>query len=495
MQLCNKSRHSLPRFYTFGDVSAEVFKMSSPPNLPNLLVDEGARRLALGHLDDAAIARTRVSSSSDTDALHDYRVALRRLRSCLRGYRKPLRSTVTSKTRRRLRRLTRGTNRSRDLEVHLAWLGEQGERVGRTEQPGVAWMIERLTAERDRAWEDMLDLDEKLFPRLHAQLVRQLTRFRATIDLDTGSRRRSTAAVSARRVRAASRRMKDRLRRIQGFSSVSAIHRARISAKHLRYLLEPFAKAVPGGEEVIERLKALQDGFGDVHDAHVFVAELREELPEAERATSIGPGFVPGVEALMASLRARGQEAFDRTSREWLDDPGKSFFQKVDALAEDIAGLAGRDQEVERKFLLTGLPSLQDAEGPVEIEQGYLPGERLIERVRRIRSDEGVELARTVKEGSGLTRLEVEEPVSPDVFDRLWPLTEGRRLRKRRYRVPDNGVTWEIDEFLDRDLVLAEVELSGRPVELEVPAWLRPHLDREVTEDDAYSNFRLASSG
>jgi len=194
----------------------------------------------------------------------------------------------------------------------------------------------------------------------------------------------------------------------------------------------------------------------------------------------------------MASLQARGQHAFDQASRDWLGDAAEPFFRKVDTLADDIAALADRDREVERKFLLTGLPSLQGAEAPAEIEQGYLPGERLIERVRRIRSDQGEELARTVKEGSGLTRLEVEEPVTPDVFERLWPLTEGRRLRKRRYRIPDGDLTWEIDQFLDRDLVLAEVELSGRPAELEVPAWLRPHLDREVTEDESYSNFRLA---
>jgi CHAD domain-containing protein/CYTH domain-containing protein len=469
--------------------------MSSPPNLPNLLVDEGARRVALAHLDDAGIARSRLTSpSGDADALHDYRVALRRLRSCLRAYRKPLRSSVTGKTLRRLRRLTHGTNRSRDLEVHLAWLGEQADRVGKAEQPGVAWMIERLTGDRDRGWEDMLDLDEKLFPRVHARLVRQLTRFRTTIELDTGSRRRSTAAVSARRVRAASRRLKDRLRRIQGYSSAGAIHRARISAKHLRYLLEPFAAAVPDGEAAVERLKALQNGFGDVHDAHVFAAELRETLPKAERAASAGAGFTPGLEALMASLQTRGQQAFQQTSRDWLGDAAEPFFRKIDALADDIAGLVDRDEEVERRFLLTGLPSLQGAEGSVEIEQGYLPGERLIERVRRVRSDQGVELARTVKEGSGLTRLEVEEPVTPEVFAGLWPLTEGRRLRKRRYRIPDGDLTWEIDEFLDRDLVLAEVELTGRPVDVEVPSWLRPHLDREVTEDEAYSNLRLATN-
>jgi CHAD domain-containing protein/CYTH domain-containing protein len=468
--------------------------MNTPPNLPSLPVDEGSRRLALIHLQDAVAARGRVTGSPDADALHDYRVAVRRLRSCLRAYAKPLRSSLTEKTLRRLRRLAHGTNRSRDLDVHLAWLGDQGHKVGESERLGVTWLFERLTADRDRAWEDMLDLDESHFPRIHARLVRRLSRFRATIDLEEGPRRRSTAAVAARRVRAASGLLKERLRRVQGYSSVDAIHRARIAAKHLRYLLEPFAPAVSEGEATVDRLKALQDGFGDVHDAHVFGAELQEALPDAERAVSVGASLVPGLEALMASLEVRGQQAYDQIAAAWLGEAAAPFFTGVDALAGEIANLVDRDREIERKFLLTGLPTLPDAESPVEIEQGYLPGERLIERVRRIRSDVGEELVRTVKEGSGLTRLEVEEPVSAEVFDQLWPLTEGRRLRKRRYRVPDGDLTWEIDEFLDRDLVLAEVELAGRPVDVEVPAWLQPHVDREVTEDDAYSNLRLASS-
>lgn len=468
--------------------------MNTPPNLPSLPVDEGSRRLALIHLQDAVAARGRVTGSADADALHDYRVAVRRLRSCLRAYARPLRSSLTEKTLRRLRRLAHGTNRSRDLDVHLVWLGEQGHKVGEAERLGVAWLHERLTADRDRAWEDMLDLDEALFPRIHARLVRRLSRFRTTIDLDDGPRRRSTAAVAARRVRAAAGLLKQRLHQVQGYSSVDAIHRARIAAKHLRYLLEPFAPAVPEGEATVDRLKALQDGFGDVHDAHVFGAELQEVLPDGERAARGGASLVPGLEALMGSLQARGQQAYDQIAAGWLGAAADPFFAGVDALAGEIADLVDRDREVERKFLLTGLPTLPGAESPVEIEQGYLPGERLIERIRRIRSDEGEELVRTVKEGSGLTRLEVEEPVSADVFDQLWPLTEGRRLRKRRYRVPDGALTWEIDEFLDRDLVLAEVELAGRPVDVEVPAWLQPHVDREVTEDDAYSNLRLASS-
>jgi hypothetical protein len=41
--------------------------------------------------------------------------------------------------------------------------------------------------------------------------------------------------------------------------------------------------------------------------------------------------------------------------------------------------------------------------------------------------------------------------------------------------------------------VLAEVELPGQPTEVEIPEWLRPYVDREVTAEDAYSNLSLAS--
>jgi CHAD domain-containing protein/CYTH domain-containing protein len=469
--------------------------MHVPPALPSLVAEEGARRLALAHLQDAKAARRRVVGCYDPEALHDYRVALRRLRSCLRAYRKNLRATVTRKSLRQLRRLARATSASRDLEVHLAWLGEQLDRVGEAERPGVSWMIGRLTAAKSRAREQMLALDGRLFSRVHDRLVSQLSEFQTTIRLDADPRPRSTAAVTAGRVRAASQRLENRLRGIQGYASEAEIHRARIAAKHLRYLLEPFARGRPEVDTVTDRLKGLQDSLGDVHDAHVFVADLREALPEAEVAASGGPDLVPGLLALIASLRGRGLQAFEGAAPAWLGEGAGPFFRQVETLAETIAGLARLGLEIERKFLLTGLPPLEGAEEPVEIEQGYLPGERLIERLRRVRSPEGVELFRTVKEGSGLTRLELEEAVTPGVFAQFWPLTEGRRLRKRRHRIADGNLTWEIDEFLDRHLVLAEVELPGQATEVQIPDWLRPYLDREVTAEDTYTNLRLASNG
>lgn len=153
--------------------------------------------------------------------------------------------------------------------------------------------------------------------------------------------------------------------------------------------------------------------------------------------------------------------------------------------------------EIERKYLLSGLPPVAEEAPFVEIEQGYLPGEELIERLRVVRDEHGERLYRSVKVGTGLSRIELEEPTSPDLFYAMWPFTSGRRVSKRRHLVHDvnNALTWEVDNFTDRDLVLAEVELESEGQDVELPDWLVPYVLREVTGESAYLNFELARQG
>lgn len=149
--------------------------------------------------------------------------------------------------------------------------------------------------------------------------------------------------------------------------------------------------------------------------------------------------------------------------------------------------------EIERKYLLRALPAMPRVTDVLEIDQGYLPGDILVERLRRQRSRDGTErFFRTVKLGAGVARTELEEETDRRTFEHLWLLTEGRRLTKRRYLVPEDGGTWEIDEFSDRDLVLAELEFDDPAHEVVIPAWLQPVLVRDVTDERAYTNRNLA---
>jgi CYTH domain-containing protein len=97
-----------------------------------------------------------------------------------------------------------------------------------------------------------------------------------------------------------------------------------------------------------------------------------------------------------------------------------------------------------------------------------------------------------VKLGEGVARTEIEEETTEAIFQVLWPLTRGRRLRKRRFEVTANGHTWEIDEFKNRDLVLAEIELDSEDDDVTFPEWLEPAVQREVTTEPEFQNINLA---
>jgi adenylate cyclase len=147
--------------------------------------------------------------------------------------------------------------------------------------------------------------------------------------------------------------------------------------------------------------------------------------------------------------------------------------------------------EVERKFLVTEPPDLSDTESD-EIEQGYLAvGAEGEVRLRR----KGEKLLLTAKRGSGVARDEAEVEIEPEAFERLWPLTEGRRLHKRRHLIPHGDLTIELDVYegeLD-GLLVAEIEFSSEDeaARFDPPAWFR----EDLTGDERYLNETLAIRG
>src|SRR5688500_14732966 len=90
-----------------------------PPDIVDVPAAVGVRLLCLSLLNESAAARDRLGVTDDTEALHDFRVALRRLRSTIRAYDSLLEDTVGNRLQKLLRRVARSTGPSRDLEVHI----------------------------------------------------------------------------------------------------------------------------------------------------------------------------------------------------------------------------------------------------------------------------------------------------------------------------------------------------------------------------------------
>jgi len=148
--------------------------------------------------------------------------------------------------------------------------------------------------------------------------------------------------------------------------------------------------------------------------------------------------------------------------------------------------------EVERKWLVQGLPALSGQEGR-EVIQGYIAIAADGTEVR-LRETAG-KFFQTVKSAGGLVRDEIEIELVQDQFEALWGATAGRRLKKIRYTRYWEGKKVEIDVYHGAlaGLMVAEVEFPSAKASkgFEPPPWF----GTEVTEDTRYKNATLALHG
>lgn len=156
---------------------------------------------------------------------------------------------------------------------------------------------------------------------------------------------------------------------------------------------------------------------------------------------------------------------------------------------ETNAGKEGH-MEIERKFLITSLPSHLEQFEKKCIEQSYLCTDPVV-RVRRA----GEQYLLTCKGPGLLTREEINLPLTEESYRHLRSKADGAVIAKTRYLIPYAGRTIELDVFDPpfAPLVMAEVEFESaeQAGAFEPPAWF----DREVTCDPAYTNAALSQKG
>jgi adenylate cyclase len=146
-------------------------------------------------------------------------------------------------------------------------------------------------------------------------------------------------------------------------------------------------------------------------------------------------------------------------------------------------------KEIERKFLIAGDQWREGAEGTL-FRQGYLNSAK--ERVVRVRTM-GPKAAMTIKGiTTGATRLEFEYDIPLDDAGQLLDLCEQPLIEKTRYKIPYEGLVWEIDEFhgANDGLIVAECELESEDQAIAKPGWVGD----EVTGDPRYFNSNLIAN-
>ena len=257
------------------------------------------RLIARDLLDEVLAAQARFEKD-EADALHDLRVALRRLRSWLRAFRPELADTVKGRTRRRLRALASATGEARDAEVALAFIERQSHQPSRA-RAGIRAVVSQLEHERDHHLRGLRRTLSRDVSRAARDLTRQLESYWERHRLDEPSVVRPMAVVFADALRHHVKQVESALARIEPPGKAEHVHRARIAAKRLRYLLEPLSETL-GAEEAIRQLQALQRQLGDARDAHRiamrFVRDIGEGAARDARGRALATaGIAPEDEA------------------------------------------------------------------------------------------------------------------------------------------------------------------------------------------------------
>jgi CHAD domain-containing protein len=303
---------------------------------------EAAVRLAHRYLDAAAESAGRMMVGNDPEALHDFRVALRRLRSVLRTFRSCL-GKLPKKLRRLLKRVVRATGTGRDAEVFLGWLDAQSS-LPAAEHAASEWLHNQLVTMRDEAYENLRAQVLTDFADLAQQLRRELTARRSQA---------SYGEVMAEHVHDQSAKLAADLARIRSAADTEFVHDARIQGKRLRYLIEPVSPRLPGARTAVKRLKAFQDETGALCDgfvrrrllarqAEMAGAEQTRAAIESVRAEQMKipmlNDVVPGLLRLAQRSERQVDREFQRFRRRYLDERTRRLIEPFSRLGHRLAG-------------------------------------------------------------------------------------------------------------------------------------------------------------
>ncbi len=213
---------------------------------------------------DAALTTTipRVLENADDEAIHDMRVAIRRLRTLLKMSRRLYGVWHTDVVRRSFADVMRATGDLRDEEVLEETLGEASEHPD-----FVAWVGARKAREQRlrRAVVTRIERGDLDRARL---MLKALLVFPVDPELDM-----DLARFARKTVERARRKVEDK--RDVETSDVLGMHDLRIAYKELRYSIELLSDALPiDARALLEPATVFQKRLGEIHDADVAIEVL-----------------------------------------------------------------------------------------------------------------------------------------------------------------------------------------------------------------------------
>lgn len=260
-----------------------------------------------------------IAADLDSEFLHEYRVALRRVRSVISLFKGVYDDKQTADLKARFSEIMARTGRLRDLDVYLIERDRYLALVPEGFRPGIGKLFDMFAAQRDVEHAKLVAyLDGRSYEKEMAKLEKL---FDKPKHLSKGPEAGRHALDYARAlIWKRYRKVCKIARGIDDTTADEQVHELRIECKKLRYLMEFFAPLFGDNEvkALIKALKKLQDNLGNFNDYSVQQAALQEqadalagsaEPDTVEIATGIG-GLVTVLHGKQLEERARVTASF-----------------------------------------------------------------------------------------------------------------------------------------------------------------------------------------
>jgi CHAD domain-containing protein len=230
---------------------------------PCVLAQRSAREALIERV-EVLRSHVKAAAAHDVDGIHDLRVASRRLRAIIGDASGRFRKRAVKPFRKRVRAITRGLGKARELDVSIGLLEEIKKSAPKEAHAAIARTARYLRKLRGA---ESKQVDESC-ARVRAKGFGE--ELQTLLDADKGSskcHRKDTRATLRWRHRALSDAYHDWVKS----PSDESLHAVRVALKKLRYSCE-IAKPLYGHrmEEFIEQVKAAQEVLGDWNDMRVL---------------------------------------------------------------------------------------------------------------------------------------------------------------------------------------------------------------------------------
>jgi CHAD domain-containing protein len=269
---------------------------------------DSLRVILLSLLDTLELNVEGTIADIDTEFLHDLRVACRRTRSAITQLKGVLDPAVMGRFNPEFKWLGAVTGPLRDLDVYLLEMPAYRSMLPEAAAADLEPLETLIAAARKRAHRDVA---RALGSQRFADLIAGWRTAVASAEPASGKAAiRSTADLAARRIRKAYNRILTKGDGLGNDPPAEALHRLRIDAKKLRYLLEFFRSLYPSREIAarIKELKRLQDILGGFNDMEVQRDRLTEFAAELHGAASASTSSLLTLGRLAGMLENRQEE-------------------------------------------------------------------------------------------------------------------------------------------------------------------------------------------